>query len=1025
MAVADEYRRFLTRRAGLALCLKAGQPESCWSTSPFLVTDRLDDRWPLAMAVGVDACRTGRYRAVTKSDSKQRGNIGTSAVSLKFERDLFWGTADNSRDDRGIDFFALARDSLLGMREIPIGIQVKTGKSRFDRAKRQADGDIEGWWYESSKQRFKYWEEYGVPVLLVLHNEDDDVSFWVHVTQDAYESTGTRAKILVPRRQTISKLCKDQLLRIADRHSASLALEGTVLADSLEGVPSERRMRYALVVPRFIAPPPHVARERPIDACEAVALLAQGDLRVLDEIVDKHDEVPRPESLNADASWDWQFTAAIWDWLVSQSIDKLKNIYETAPEGHSAAASGVLLACALGRRERHEDAVAVLYGLIRRGDPDALDRAWVLAQRARWHADLGNFDAAQSDAADARRLLDGVHNDALVSAPMVSALLASATRTMNVIAATRRFRDRSSDAESTDLWIAEQQKAYLELLKASDTTVSWWRARNVASALGRAQDANFESWVEDNPPQYVGGSPMPETKLLAAEFNADITGEHGSWRTLSARRGVQNLLRAASLPDTARELGEGLDTVRRSGDSNRFTKATHHLLRTGPLAAVAASVRKVPTAGWTHTTAKTNFDALALAGDLIDQSVADQLLEQCARAACGETTALGCIQDDGYFSLPAFATEAAAGVLPAASASSHDSFTGYLAKLPEVEPGFFLRGLERALSFLDYTQIGQENRRGLLALSERGHAQLSAAVWGWFASHGDSAAIRSLIRAAAQGDIYALAEIEDPSVFNESESAALMDTLAQRVDQAHADALTGAGSSWNSAFCHALTRLNLTIPSSARWEPVITLLGEPRSFVEDKAAICRALGTDAQQIPEDVRDQLAALVDVAASASASFWPGAEAAGIEIRLKIALALVDESETDRALVRLALGSHQERRDACLILRSSACASRRLLLEFLYRDANFTVRYQAAQTVAHLVATEASDADIDLAWKVVRDDGRHLPIALLQGFAAAPGVPAPIAQEISNSFEHHPSAIVRHHAAQLQQLSSAEPH
>lgn len=961
---------------------------------------------------------------MTKSDSKHHGNIGTTAVSLKFERDLFWGTADNSRDDRGIDFFALARDRMLGTREIPIGVQVKTGKSRFDRAKRRTNGEIEGWWYESTKKRFMYWAGYGVPVLLVLHDEDADVSFWVHVTREAYQSTGKRAKILVPRRQTISEQCKERLLGIADRHSASLALEGTVLSDSLEGIPSERRLRYALVVPRFIAPHPRAATEHPIDACEAVALLAQGDFRKLDEIVDRHDEVPGPESVLTDANWDWQFTAAIWDWLVTQSIGKLKNVYETAPEGHRAAASGVLLACALGRRERHEDAITVLDGLIDRDDSDALDRAWVLAQRARWRADLGDFDGAQSDAADARRLLDGVHDDGLVSALMVSALVASAARSLNVIASTRRFRDGSADAESTDLWIAEQQEAYLELLKVSDTTVSWWRSQNVASALGRAQDANFESWAEDNPPQHVSGSPMPETKLMAAEFNADITGEHGYWRALSARRGVQNLLRAASFPDTASELEEGLDTVRRSGDSNRFIKATRHLLRTGPLVAVACSVRKVPTEGWTHTTAKTNFEALALAGDLIGQSVADQLLEQCARAACGETTTLGCAQDEGYFSLPAFATDAAAGVLPAASTDSHDSFAGYLAKLPEVEPALFVRGLERALAFLDYTQVGQKNRRALLALAERGHARLSAAVWGWFASYGDAAALRSLVRAAVQGEIYALAEIEDPSVFDESESATLIDTLVQRVRQVRADALADAGSSWNSTFCHALTRLNLRIPTAARWEPVITLLGEPRAFIEDKSAICRALAADAQRIPENVRDQLAALVDIAASASASFWPGAEAAGTEIRLKIALGLVDDSETDDAVADLLLGSHQERRDACLILRSSACASRRLLLRFLHRDTDFAVRYQAAQTVAYLVATEASDADVDLAWKVARDDGRQLPIALLQGFAAAPGVPRPITQEVSNSFEQHPSAIVRHHAAQLQRLPPAKP-
>ncbi|MXV87477.1 MAG: DUF4365 domain-containing protein [Acidimicrobiales bacterium] len=955
----------------------------------------------------------------TEPSTQQLGNVGESAVGLKFQRTPFsWGIVNNSRDDRGIDFLANVRDPSLGGREFRIGVQVKTGASYFRRPGRGPDGGPPGWWYsEPNKKHFDYWLGCDVPVLLVLHDEDQDASFWVHITKKAVRSSGKGAEIHVPRHQTVSEQCKDQLLGVAIRQSASLALEGTVLSDGLGEIPSRRRLRYALVVPRMASPHPRTALERPIDAYEAVALLAQGNFRELDEIAERHEEVPHPDAVPADADWAWQFTGAIWHWLATDGLDKLEEIHASAPDQYCATASGVLLACALWRQEQRERAIALLNALVERDDLDALDQGWALVQRSRFGADLGEFDRAETDVATAQQLLEAVHDDSTVSAPMVSALVAGAVRTLEVIASTRRFRDDTENAESIDAWVAQRQDAYLELLKASDTTVSWWRSQDVATALGREQDTNFDAWSSDDPPGRIFGGPMPETNLFAAELNADLAGEHGQWKTLSARRGIQSLMRAASFPDTAIELEEGLDALRRCGDSGRLTKAMRHLLKVGPLPPIAASMAKIPTSEWTHTTARTNFEALALAGDLLDEAAADRLLEQCARAACGEPTELGCTQDEGYFNRPSFATEAAAGVLPAASRTSHDGFAGCLARLPEVPPVTFRRGLTNALFFLDYEQIGLENRQALLSLAERGDAVLSATVRGWSASHGDTVAARSLTQAAAQGDIHSLAEIKDASTFSDSERAALIDNLEGHVEQARSDALAGKGNSGSSAFCHALTRLNLRLPGAARWEPIVAFLGEPRTFLEDRSAICEALAADAELIPSDVREQLAAGVDVATSGSASFWPDAEVAGTGLRLQIALGLIDASEIDDSVARLVQGSHQEREDACLILRSSACANRRLLLRFLARDSDFTVRYRAAQTTAYLVALESSDADVDLAWELARDDGRQLPIALLEGFRTFSGVPGLTAQEISGSLDQHPSAAVRHHVARVQ--------
>ena len=222
-----------------------------------------------------------------------------------------------------------------------------------------------------------------------------------------------------------------------------------------------------------------------------------------------------------------------------------------------------------------------------------------------------------------------------------------------VAPAIKRYKPDSGHPAS-ELSEKQTNASVRDLLVASDTTVSWWRSQHIASALSREQDASFESWAEDNPKTHVGGAPMPDTELFSAELNADVTGEHGTWRALAARRGQQTLMRAASSPDEADELVKGLDTLRRSGDSRHLTQAMGHLVRTGPLKPLVTAMNNIPASGWTQTTALSNFEALGLAGDLIERG--DAKSSAAVRgwfAAYGDSDALaalkkGAIEGDIY-----------------------------------------------------------------------------------------------------------------------------------------------------------------------------------------------------------------------------------------------------------------------------------------------------------------------------------------------------------------------------------------
>ena len=950
----------------------------------------------------------------------QRGNRAVTAVFLAFE-DLGWGPVFNDRHDWGIDLFVQARDARLHDRGVVIGVQVRSGRSRFREPKRGHGGEPVGWWHRDRNRRhFDYWTTHGLPILLVLHHRSLDVSYWVHVTEKEVVSTGKGAKILVPRHQIIDAEHADPLFAAAASQRVVPAFEGAALSFGVDSVPRARQLRYALVVPRLVAPHPHRKINKPIEPVEAVAMLAQGRFRALRQLSEQYDEVPDVASLPADAGWGWRLVGAIWDWSLTGSVGSLRSVYESAPDCRGAAASGLLLACALSRREQHGEATAILDRLAERDEMDPVDYGWVLVQRARIHTELGNPGAARADAILAQRFLAGDRDDITVSA-----LASSAAWSLYVTATVKRFHPDPADSTSEADRATEQwEEALGDLIVASDTTVSWWRSQDIASALSREQDTSFESWAEDYPTTHVGGSPMPESKLFAAELNADITGEHSTWRALSARRAQQTLMRAVSYSDEQGELAQGLDALRRSGDSRHLIQAVQHMIRTGPLGPAVEAMNNMPTSGWTQTTALANFKALAVAGDLIEGTSANELLDRCARAACGDTAGLGCMTGETYFSLPAYAIPAAAALLPAASDEMHTRLAGRLARIPDVPPAYLRRGIEHALANLEYARVSEADRQALLSLTERGDPPLTAEVHGWFAAHGEQPALAELIQAAAEGDIHALSAIPGETILDDQEAAAVVESLDQRVQETRAEAIVGRWNSGSPAYSYQLARYNLLYPDLACWETVVAHFREPRVCVEDKRAISTAIIQLPETLPPDTRQHLVSLIDSAAANSKALWPRSEYGGMALRMKIALRQTDRTEIDAGASRLVFGTHQDREDASLVLKETACANRGLLLKVLLRDPDFRVRYRAADVVGYLAVAETDNQTIALARDLTNSDGRQLPLALLHGIEAAVEKPAPLPDSILEVLAEHASALVRKEAERLHHTQQNSP-
>ena len=557
------------------------------------------------------------------NDRRATAAEGVSLTCALFER-LGWAPQRNDAHDLGTDLWVEVADRRRFMPGLIIGVQVKAGPYWFRRKQHTPDGDVEGWWYyEPNNNHFDHWSSHGVPHLVVLCDLCERVAYWVHVTPDAVKSVGKGSKILVPEHQRIHAGCFDALLATAAKQNAAPKLEGTVLWTGEGAVAADRRLRCALIAPRLLAPHPNAGHDEAIDASAGVALAAQGRFRDLKRFSEQHSSVPDLENPTPGCDWIWLLMAAIWQWASARSVEPLRSVFKSAPDARGAVASGVLLACALRQLEQPEDALEVLNGLIDGVELQPVDYGWVLVQRSRTRAEIGNISGARADASEALRDFSASADDVTVS-PLAAAaawqLFMTARGSQPAAAITEQ------DQAGGDLDPADTHRGFAEMIAASDTAVSWWRSQMIAAALHQAENPTFERWAEVYPVRlfHTGDPWSPE--LFAAELSADVAADQSRWCDLSALRARQQLMRAPECGDETAELVEGLDTLRRSGDHQSLRRAVGHLHQVGPLEAVADAVGKIPLDGWTHTSACTNFEMLAHAGDLLDEPTASQLI---------------------------------------------------------------------------------------------------------------------------------------------------------------------------------------------------------------------------------------------------------------------------------------------------------------------------------------------------------------------------------------------------------------
>ena len=151
------------------------------------------------------------------------------------------------------------------------------------------------------------------------------------MTPEQVIRTGKGCKILVPAAQTVDHAHLDDLLEVAAQQRSAPGVEGTAFSASSKTVPPARRLRYALIAPRLIAPHRNLGYESPIEPEEAIALICQGRLADLNLFAERHRKVPDPSEKGALRDWRWNLVRALWHWVTTDDRQALLEVVQEGP----------------------------------------------------------------------------------------------------------------------------------------------------------------------------------------------------------------------------------------------------------------------------------------------------------------------------------------------------------------------------------------------------------------------------------------------------------------------------------------------------------------------------------------------------------------------------------------------------------------------------------------------------------------------------------------------------------------------
>ena len=133
---------------------------------------------------------------VSKSD--QQGDSGVYAVG-KILNDVFgWIFRPLAERDYGIDALVEVVENKQTRGEL-LALQIKSGMSWFN--ERNSEGIV----FRSNIDHLDYWQNYSLPVLVLIHHPEEDKIYWQIVNSSTIEKLEKGWKLIIPNENRLEK----------------------------------------------------------------------------------------------------------------------------------------------------------------------------------------------------------------------------------------------------------------------------------------------------------------------------------------------------------------------------------------------------------------------------------------------------------------------------------------------------------------------------------------------------------------------------------------------------------------------------------------------------------------------------------------------------------------------------------------------------------------------------------------------------------------------------------------------------
>lgn len=917
------------------------------------------------------------------------GTSGESEVLAQFER-LGWGGVIDSRHDTGTDLYLRPRDARRYELGAVMGAQVKTGPSYFKSPQKDADGTITGWWFaEDDREHFDHWLRHALPHVVILRDQDRNLSFWVHVTAQRVVSTGKGAKILVPASQTVDESHNELLSDVALTQLPTPTWDGTAWTGAVHLAPDDG-VRHALIAPRLIAPHQNLDPES-ITGLEALAMqvLFRDDIeRLLNPLslpalgTEKNTDRKGLSLDDARAAddWCWRATAALHLLHYRGEPDDLLRLVGLAstPSERSAAA---VLSCAYRFNENDPDtALQELQGALEHDDYSPVDHAWLEAQRARALLEVGRHEEAFDLAMKTQR----IHREA--PSDVTAAAIAGACAVTSY---------RASGWMQGDL---------ANLIQHSDNPASWWRSQVMSYGLSAHLSEEFRNWTEDSSIQ-IAGSDVVHTRLLSAAVLSSCAGDHEGWRGASGAL-AEHFLVSTRPTDDPGSVAARLTLLRHSGDSKSTARATRHIVQTGPTMAARIAASSVDLSRSTRTSALADIELLTSAGDVLEPTHADEI---CAWALAMLR------QPQAYLERvrPTFNVfyriiDLLKAMVWTLSEEALHNLIDYFLDQPPVTDDATAQTLARLIHRIPTSAWRESDRQRAANRSDSDASYLREAFLKVAAPTVSGSRERILERARA-GDLLILDAIDDVRTLPLEAVNALSDQLCCNIDRLIEAAARGAYGLGGLDQGEALTLLAVWHPSSGRWDHIEALIKTPGISGRQQAGTLLVLAVHGATLADPIKTQLAEAVSTLRNRKPIRIPLDDDEDIRTLASEALAALVDEDTREALIRQLIGGDIDHRaaGARVIERFGDKADSELLLA-LAGDTNEKVRNAALRGLSRLVVRDRASAGVmTILSEALNSGGRRSASAIVAGLQTSAAGPA-VSQLLTIATQHASAQI-----------------